>query len=68
MGGLPDELQLASRKKDAEDKLLELKKSYDNFIEFWEKFQKEETGLLKDLHNHLDKEKLKIILNHIDNN
>jgi hypothetical protein len=68
MGGLPTQSDLLSRKKDAEDKLLKLKRSYDNFIDFWEQFQREETGLLKELHNHLDKEKLKVILKHIDNN
>lgn len=68
MGGLPTQSDLLSRKKEAEKKLLELKNSYDNFIDFWEKFQKEESGLLKDLHKHLDKEKLQIILKHIGNN
>lgn len=68
MGGLPTQSDLLLRKKEAEKKLLELKNSYDNFIDFWEKFQKEESGLLKDFHKHLDKEKLQIILKHIDSN
>ena len=68
MGGLPTQSDLTSRKKEAEKKLLELKNSYNNFIDFWEKFQKEEKELLKDLHQHLDKEKLEIILKHISNN
>ncbi|MBI2038118.1 MAG: hypothetical protein HYT15_04310 [Candidatus Magasanikbacteria bacterium] len=66
MGGLPSQTQLTDRQKKAEETLSQLKDSYNNFISFWEKFQNEERVLIKDLHKHLDKEKLESVLKHIE--
>ncbi len=68
MAGLPTQSDLASRQQQAQERLRELKDKYNEFVNFWETFQKEEADLLKEVHQHLDKEKLQVILKHIDNN
>lgn len=68
MGGIPSQSQLLDRQKKAQDRLLQLKDSYENFLTFWQQFQKEEKSLTKELHKHLDAEKLRSVLKHIDKN
>lgn len=64
---IPTISQLANRKKIAEEKKLNLQAAYKRFLEEWEKIEREESHLLKDIHNFVDDIKLKVISQKISN-
>ncbi len=66
MGGLFPQSELEDRQKKAQQKLLQLKEAYNNFIYFWNQMEQEEKALLKDVHEHIDEEKLKSVLKNIE--
>ena len=66
-GNLPNGQQLEERKQKAQDKLRSLGLLYENFINEWERIEKEERELLVDFNKVVDTSKIAKIQNIIKN-
>jgi len=58
--------QVTARQQDAQKKLDQLNDAYLKFISEWEKIEKEEKELLREMHRIVDKEKIQKVLTFID--
>lgn len=63
---LPSATELQSRQKVAEERIERLKTAYSEFASAWKEIEKEESGLLKEVHDFIDKAHIHNVLSKID--